>query len=60
MLSDDKKIILMAQGKVDYTVEAFAVNFAEKGIMIAIPTPEACIYVTKQDAIDFWGLKDAN
>jgi len=45
MLSDNKQITLMAQGKVDYTVEAFAVDFAEQGIMMAIPTPEACIYV---------------
>ena len=53
-------INLMAQGKIDYTVEAFSINTEEHGMMMVIPVEEGCIYVTKQDAIEFWGLKDAN
>lgn len=55
-------IELNAQGAVDYTVEAFALNVRnmhyEPQRVMVIPTPDAAIYVSKEDAILFFGLGD--
>jgi hypothetical protein len=47
----------MAQGRVDYTLDAFAVTTDEYGVMMAIATEDSVIYVTKEQAMKFFDLK---
>jgi len=50
---------LMAQGSCDFTVEAFPIKLGENDTALCIATPEGAIYVTKEQAIKFFNLKEA-
>ena len=47
----------MAQGGVDYTLDAFPVTLDTYGVVIAIATEDSVIYVTKEQAMKFFDLK---
>jgi len=47
---------VMAQGKVDYELEVIRVYTKQSGDMMTIVTEEGAIYVTKEQAMKFWGL----
>lgn len=49
---------LMAQGSCDFTVEAFPIKLGENDVALCIATPEGAIYVTKEQAIKFFNLKE--
>lgn len=51
--AEGKKIDLMFQGRVDGSVEAFEVNG-----MLVIPAEDGVVYVTREQARDFFGLID--
>jgi hypothetical protein len=46
-----KVMNLMGQWQVDGTVEGFEING-----MLVVPQPEGCVYVTRQQAKEFFGL----
>jgi len=53
-------IVLKAQSTVDFTVEAFAVKIGKGNSadnrMMAIAMEEGCVYVTRKQACEFFGL----
>lgn len=46
----------LAQGQVDYTIPVIPIKLKEHGLVMCIATPEAAIYVTKEQAKAFFGL----
>lgn len=46
---------LMAQGETDYVVPAFPIYVPGYGTMLTIGTSEAAIYVTREQAMAFFG-----
>ncbi len=49
----------MAQGEVDYSVDVFPIESTEFGSMMTIGAQEGAIYITKEQAMQFWNLADA-
>lgn len=49
---------LMAQGVCDFTVEAFPIKVGNNDIALCIATPEGAVYVTKEQAMKFFNLKE--
>ena len=49
----------MDQGVVDYTVDVIPVN-GVAGTIMGLPTEEGCVYITKEQAKDFFGLTEAS
>lgn len=49
---------LMAQGETDYVVGAFNVGDKIHGDMLVIATEEGVIYVTKEQAMQYFNLKE--
>lgn len=49
---------LMAQGVCDFTVEAFPIKLGHNDIALCIATPEGAVYVTKEQAMKFFNLKE--
>lgn len=49
---------VMVQGRHDYTLDAFAIDSEEYGTLLVIGTPDAAIYLTRQQAIEFFGLRE--
>lgn len=47
---------LMAQGVGDYVVPAFPIDAPDHGIMLTIAATEEAIYVTRAQAMAFFGL----
>lgn len=54
-----KPFDLMAQGICDFTVEAFPIKLGEDDTALCIATPEGAVYVTKEQAMKFFNLKEA-
>ena len=48
----------MAQGATDYTVKAIAVADEKYGTMLTILASEEAVYITKAQAMAFFGLVD--
>ena len=48
----------MAQGKCDYTIPVIRIGHEEYGDLMTICATEEAVYITKQEAMDFFGLKD--
>lgn len=48
----------MAQGRVDFEVDAIYVNTNDYGPLMALAGTEECIYVTREQAKRFFGFKD--
>lgn len=51
-----QEIKLMAQGVTDYEVDAFPIRSEKHGVMLTIGAEEGAIYVTKAQAMEFFGL----
>jgi len=49
--------IAFAQGQTDYTVDVIRAH-TEDGDMMAICTPDGAIYISKSQAMAFFGLTD--
>jgi len=47
---------VMAQGQNDHTLEAFQISSKEFGVMLTIATPDAAVYVTREQAAKFFGF----
>lgn len=47
---------VMAQGQTDHTLEAFQISSKEFGVMLTIATPDAAVYVTREQAGKFFGF----
>ena len=50
------ELYVMAQGKHDYELPAIRINSEKHGDMMVIMSEEGAIYVTKEQAMKFWGL----
>ncbi len=46
----------MAQGKVDYSLQAIHTHTEEYGDMLTICATEEAVYITKAQAMEFFGL----
>lgn len=51
-----QQFLAMAQGKNDYSVHAFPTTSKEFGTMITLGAEEGAIYITKAQAMEFFGL----
>ena len=51
-----EKFEAMAQGKQDYSVPAFPVKTETYGTLLALGTPDAVLYITKEQAMNFFDL----
>lgn len=50
------ELYVMAQGRFDYELPAIRINSEKHGDMLTIMAEEGAIYVTKEQAMKFWGL----
>lgn len=53
-----KPFELMAQGRCDFLVEAFPTKLGENDIALYIDTSEGAVYITKEQAMRFFNLKE--
>lgn len=48
----------MAQGRCDYTIQVIATSTPKFGTMMTICATEEAVYITKEQAMKFFGLVD--
>lgn len=54
----EEEFYVMAQGVVDYSLPVIRMGHDVYGDMLTIMATEEAIYVTKEQAMEFWNLKD--